>query len=99
MVGNRPEYDYVTTFELMVEAMLSGRDFLLNKPSEKPEKWLIHIDSLYFPTIGMVKPVKPPILLFDMEMFWPSSAVVGQDGTLLVAFEVQGGREDGALLV
>ena len=53
----------------------------------------------YFPTIGMVKPVKPPIVLFDMDMFWPSSAVVDQDGTLLVAFEVQGGREDRALSV
>lgn len=33
-----------------------------------------------------------------MDMFWPSSAV-DQDGTLLVAFEVQGGREDRALSV
>jgi hypothetical protein len=31
----------------MVEAMVSGWDFTLNKSSEKPEKWLIHIDSLF----------------------------------------------------
>ena len=82
---------------LMVEAMVPGRDFTLNKSSEKPEKWLIHIDSLFFRQLGCLSRLSHPLFcLTDMDMFWPSSAV-DQDGTLLVAFEVQGGREDRAL--